>query len=71
MAGKDQSGQPAHQKHLSYLDVLGEYITRTRDLTAIQGYFIPKIRNFESKGMDRVTSLWYQLRAELWASAEA
>ena len=56
--------QPAHQKHLSYLDVLGEYITRNNDLTYVQRYFVPKIRVFESKGMDRVTKSWYQLRVQ-------
>jgi len=60
---KTEVVQPAHQKHLSYLDVLGEYITRNNDLTYVQRYFVPKIRVFESKGMDRGTNVW----SHLWA----
>ena len=47
--------QPSQQKHLSYPAVLVEYITRTRGLAYADVCFVPKIRDFESNGMDRGT----------------
>ena len=56
MAGKDLSGPAVTDKAPFVPAVLGEYITRTSGLTYGYRHLVPKIRDFESNGMDRGTN---------------
>jgi hypothetical protein len=56
MAGKDLIGPAVTAKAAFVPAVLGDYITRTSGLAYGYRHLVPKIRDFESNGMDRGTN---------------